>query len=191
MDEKHRPPPAAPSTRAGATPPTPPGRAQRSTVTLLVPVLNEIVGLPTIMPRVRPEWVDQVLILDGGSGDGSAEWARENGFEVHVQREPGLRHGYREVLPLIRGDVLVTFSPDGNSIPELIPALITKMDEGYDMVIVSRYKRPARSADDDLVTGFGNWLFTRTVNLLHGGRYTDVMVIYRAYRTRLIRELEL
>src|SRR5580658_1752749 len=34
-------------------------------------------------------------------------------------------------------------------------------------------------------------MFTRIVNLLNGGRYTDAMVIYRAYRTRLIRELEL
>ena len=180
MDETPQPSPAAP-----------PGPSRQSTATLLVPVLNEIVGLRAIMPRVRREWVDQILILDGGSGDGSAEWAREAGYEVYVQREPGLRHAYRETLPLIRGDVLVTFSPDGNSIPELIPALIAKMDEGHDMVIVSRYKPPARSADDDLVTAFGNWLFTRTVNLLHGGRFTDVMVIYRAYRTRLIRELEL
>jgi hypothetical protein len=74
----------------------------------------------------------------------------------------------------------------------LLPHLIETIDRGgYDMVIASRYKKPAKSQDDDLVTAFGNWLFTRTVNLLHGGRYTDAMVIYRAYRTRLIRELEL
>jgi hypothetical protein len=41
------------------------------------------------------------------------------------------------------------------------------------------------------VTAFGNWLFTRTVNLLHGGHYTDAMVIFRAFRTSLIRELDL
>jgi hypothetical protein len=65
------------------------------------------------------------------------------------------------------------------------------MNEGYDMVIASRYLGPAKSADDDWLTGFGNWLFTKTVNLLHGGRYTDVMVIYRAYRKQLIYDLEL
>src|SRR5574340_154109 len=59
------------------------------------------------------------------------------------------------------------------------------------MVIVSRYAPGARSEDDSLVTGFGNWLFTGPINLLHGGRYTDAMVIYRCYRTSLIRELEL
>ena len=75
--------------------------------------------------------------------------------------------------------MLITFSPDGNSIPKLIPALVAKMKEGYDMVIASRYLGPARSQDDDWLTAFGNWLFTKTVNLLHGGHYSDVMVILR------------
>ncbi len=160
-------------------------------VTLLVPTLNEVVGMKTVMPLVRREWVDQILILDGGSTDGTVECARAQGYEVHIQTEPGIRQAYMEVLPRIRGDVIVTFSPDGNSLPELLPRLIAKIDRGYDMVIVSRYKKPAHSDDDDLVTAFGNWLFTRTVNLLHRGRYTDAMVIYRAYRTRLVQELEL
>lgn len=165
--------------------------ARKCSVTLVVPTLNEIVGMKSIMPQIRREWVDQIIILDGGSTDGTVEWARDNGYEVHIQSEPGIRHAYREVLPKVRGDVILTFSPDGNSIPDLLPQLVEKMEAGYDMVIASRYKPPAKSADDDFITAFGNWLFTRTVNLLHGGRYTDAMVIYRAYRTSLVRELEL
>ncbi|MBY0514693.1 MAG: glycosyltransferase family 2 protein [Gemmataceae bacterium] len=176
---------------APAAPATAPPVTRKCTVTLLVPVLNEIVGMKAVMPLVRREWVDQILVLDGGSTDGTAAWAREHGYEVHVQKEPGIRQGYGEVLPKLRGDAIVTFSPDGNSIPELIPRLIAKIDEGYDMVIASRYKPPARSLDDDRVTAFGNWLFTRTINLLHGGRYTDAMVIYRAYRKQLVYDLEL
>jgi hypothetical protein len=67
------------------------------------------------------------------------------------------------VLPYIEGDVVITFSPDGNSIAELIPELVNKMKEGYDMVIVSRYLNEAKSEDDDIITAFGNWLFTKTV----------------------------
>ncbi len=189
-----RPQTAVDRTSARATSPADTGCgafARTCTVTLLVPTLNEITGMKAIMPRVRREWVDQILILDGGSTDGTVEWARENGYEVHVQTEPGIRQAYMEVLPKLRGDVILTFSPDGNSIPELLLQLVAKIDEGFDMVIASRYKPPARSDDDDLVTAFGNWLFTRTVNLLHGGRYTDAMVIFRAYRKRLIQELEL
>ena len=65
------------------------------------------------------------------------------------------------------------------------------MREGHDMVIVSRYARGAKSLDDDVMTRFGNWMFNRVVNLLHGGKFTDVMVIYRAYRTKLVYELGL
>lgn len=145
----------------------------------------------TIMPRIKRQWVDQILVLDGGSKDGTAEYAREQGYEVYVQKEKGMRQAYHEALPLVRGDILITFSPDGNSIPELIPPLCRKMEEGHDMVIVSRYLPPARSYDDDWITAFGNWLFTATINRLHGGHYTDTMVMYRAYRTRLIHDLEL
>ncbi len=108
-----------------------------------------------------------------------------------VSVKPGIRQGYLEVWPLIEGDVVITFSPDGNSIPGVIPELVAKMREGYDKVIASRYKDDAESEDDDIVTGFGNWLFTRTVNILFGGSYTDVMVIYRAYKKDMIARLEL
>ena len=158
---------------------------------LLVITLNEIEGMKAIMPEVDRSWVDQIIVVDGGSTDGTIEWAKENGYEVYVQKQSGIRHAYIEVWPLVRGDVVITFSPDGNSVPELIPDLIAKMKAGYDMVIASRYLGDAKSEDDDIVTGFGNWLFTRTVNLLHGGHYTDVMVIYRAYRKAMAWELGL
>ena len=181
IDARQRGEPAARSPKA----------SRKCVVTLVVPTWNEIEGMKAIMPQIRREWVDQIIILDGGSTDGTIEWARDNGYEVHVQTEPGIRQAYMEVLPKVRGDVILTFSPDGNSIPDLLPDLIAKIDEGYDMVIASRYLPPAKSADDDWITAFGNWLFTKTVNVLHGGRYTDAMVIYRAYRTRLVSELEL
>jgi glycosyltransferase involved in cell wall biosynthesis len=159
--------------------------------TLLIPTLNEVTGMKVIMPKIARDWCDQIIILDGGSTDGTVEYAQAEGYTVYVQKEPGIRQAYMEVLPLIQGDVLITFSPDGNSLPELIPPLLAKMREGYDMVIVSRYLGPARSADDDWLTAFGNWLFTRTINVLHRGRYTDAMVIFRAYHMRLVRDLEL
>lgn len=161
------------------------------TVTLLVMTWNEIDGMKLTMPKIDQSWVDQIIVVDGGSTDGTIEWARDHGYEVYIQEKRGFRHAYEEVWPLIRGDIVITFSPDGNSVADLIPNLTAEMAKGYDMVIVSRYLDGAKSDDDDIVTGFGNWLFTKTVNILHGGDYTDVMVIYRAYRKSLATDLEL
>ncbi|MBI5201865.1 MAG: glycosyltransferase family 2 protein [Elusimicrobia bacterium] len=144
-----------------------------------------------IMPQIKREWVDQILILDGGSTDGTVQYCKDNGYEVVVQKKKGLRHGYLEALPFVQGDVLITFSPDGNSVPDRIPPLIEKMKEGYDMIIVSRYLEGAKSYDDDRITSFGNWLFTTTINVLFGGNYTDSMVMYRAYKKDLIQALDL
>jgi len=160
-------------------------------VTLLALTLNEIDGMKVIMPQIDKNWCDQILIIDGGSSDGTIEWARENGYEVYVQKQKGIRNAYLETLSMLKGDIIITFSPDGNSPPQSIPALIKKMEEGYDLVIGSRYLGPAKSYDDDIVTGFGNWLFTRTVNLLHGAHYTDAMVILRAFKRSLIYDLDL
>lgn len=159
--------------------------------TLVIPTWNEIDGMREIMPKIDRNWVDQIIITDGGSTDGTIEYAREQGYEVHVQSRPGFRYCYTEILDKIVGDIIVTFSPDGNSVVERMPELIEKMKEGYDLVIVSRYLGDAKSDDDDPVTAFGNWLFTTTTNLLHRGHFTDVMVIYRAYTKQLVYDLEL
>jgi glycosyltransferase involved in cell wall biosynthesis len=144
-----------------------------------------------IMPRIKKEWYDQLIILDGGSTDGTVEYAQQQGYLLVLQKERGMRHAYMEVLPYVEGDVIVTFSPDGNSVPELIPPLIEKMKEGYDMVIVSRYAGSARSYDDDPITAFGNKMYNWLVNLFFRARYSDVMVIFRAYKKELIQSLDL
>ena len=49
-------------------------------VTLLIPTLNEIQGMKEIMPRIKKEWVDQIIIIDGDSTDGTLEYAKENNW---------------------------------------------------------------------------------------------------------------
>jgi glycosyltransferase involved in cell wall biosynthesis len=160
-------------------------------VTLLIPTLNEESGMKAIMPKVDRSLFCQILVVDGKSRDKTVEVSRAMGFDVVIQQTPGIRGAYMDALPQIKGDVILTFSPDGNSLPELLGPCIEKYKQGYDMVIVSRYAQGAKSDDDDAVTGFGNWLFTNSINFFHHARYTDAMVIYRIYRKNLIQELDL
>lgn len=143
------------------------------------------------MPRIKKEWYDQLIIVDGGSCDGTIAYARENGYFVLMQKKEGIRNAYIEALEHIKGDIVITFSPDGNSIPELIPQLVKKMKEDYDMVIVSRYAKDAKSYDDDIITAFGNWMFTSLINFLFTSRYTDAMVIFRAWKKEIFYTLDL
>jgi len=160
------------------------------TITLMILTFNEIVGMKVIMPKIDPSLYDELIIIDGGSTDGTIEYATSNGYPIYVQQRPGLGEAYEEGLKHATGDIIITFSPDGNSEPERLPDLIAKIKEGYDIVIVSRYLDWAKSEDDDLVTAFGNWLFTRLYNIMFGQRVTDLLVIYRAFKRTLIEELK-
>jgi len=159
--------------------------------TLFVLTYNEIEGMKAIMPRIKKEWVNEIIIVDGGSTDGTLEYAKEQGYATYVQKKKGIRHAYIEGIPLVKTDYIISFSPDGNSVPEAIPSLIKKIEEGNDMVIASRYLGHAKSHDDDFITRFGNWLFTKAINVFHGSNYTDALVIYRIYRKSLFYELRM
>ena len=110
---------------------TSPEKDEKMTTTLMVIAKNEEEGMRVIMPQVRSEWIDQVLVVDGQSTDGTVEYSRSMGYDVHIQRQPGLRAAYAEAWPLVRGDYVITFSPDGNSPPEYIPQLIAKVRDFF------------------------------------------------------------
>ena len=83
------------------------------------------------------------------------------------------------------------FTPDVNMTPEELPNLINKVKEGYEMVIVSRYKDGAKSHDDTLISGFGNWMFTKLVNIFFGGKFTDLLGGYRCWNKNLLKKLDI
>jgi glycosyltransferase involved in cell wall biosynthesis len=159
--------------------------------TLFIPMKNEIVGLKIILPRIKNEWVDEIIFIDGNSTDGSFEYVQSLGYSVYRQRTQGICGAFWECIERATGDQIIAFSPDNNSIPELIPEIVRHLNDGRDMVIASRYLAGAKSEDDDFVTAFGNWMFTKAVNIFFRGKYTDSLVIFRGFKTKLVTELNL
>lgn len=160
-------------------------------VALIAPTINEVVALREVFPRFPKNIIDEIIVVDLNSTDGTVEYCEEHGYRVHRQQSRGYGAGFMEVLALTDADIIIEFPPDGSSMPEKIPDLIAKINEGYDMVVGSRYCDGAHSYDDDKVTRFGNWLFTFIVNVLFNAHYTDVLVGIRAYRRSAYNKVKL
>ena len=58
-------------------------------VIVFVLTIDEIEGVSQIMPRIKKEWADRIIFVDGGSTDGTIEKAKELGFEVINQHNKG------------------------------------------------------------------------------------------------------
>ena len=151
-------------------------------VVLIAPTINELEGLRLTFPRLDKTIIDEIIVADKNSTDGTIEYCKENGYRIYHQQSRGYGAAVMEVIAMTDADVIVEFCADGSSIPEKVSDLLAKINEGYDLAVASRYKDGAKSYDDDLVTRIGNWFFTKLINILFRARYTDTLVGFRAYR---------
>jgi glycosyltransferase involved in cell wall biosynthesis len=159
---------------------------QQATIALLLPTLNELAGLRATLPGIDRSLFDVIIVIDGGSHDGTIEYAMEMGVTVASQLRPGLHYAIYDIVYSLETDYVVEFSPDGNCKIEQLPEMVAKLREGYDQVVVSRYLDHAISEDDHAVSAFGNWLFTRLMRPLAKFRITDALTIYRGYRRSIV-----
>jgi glycosyltransferase involved in cell wall biosynthesis len=154
--------------------------------TVVVLTLNEIDGVTDVFPKLPLHVIDEVLVIDGGSTDGTLQFFESRGVRVIRQERRGRGEAFRLAARHARHDFLVFFSPDGNEDPDDIPRLIEGLAAGDDMVIASRFMAGGRSEDDDKFLfasrRWGNLLFTWLANGLcgRGRRITDTINGYRA-----------
>ena len=142
---------------------------------LFVLTLNEVDGLKKIMPHVKKEWVNRIIVIDGGSTDGTVEEAKKMGLEVLPQKGKGHGNAFLTGVNASDADHFIMWAPDGNFEPEEIPKLIKKAEEGFDQVIVSRFAKTSVNEDAGYLDTFGNKMFTFITNILFGSNLTCLL----------------
>jgi glycosyltransferase involved in cell wall biosynthesis len=175
----------------GSTGATFEAKTQRRTIALLLPTLNELRGLEAIIPFIDRSLVDDIIVIDGGSKDGTIEYAMSMGLTVATQLRRGLHYAIFDVARALPHDYVIEFSPDGNCKVEQLPELVSKLHEGFDHVVVSRYLDHAVSEDDHAISAFGNWMFSRLMRPLAHFPVTDALNIYRGYRREIMLDPDL
>ena len=159
-------------------------------VTVIVLTLDEIDGIKVIMPKVKKEWADEIVFVDGGSKDGTVEEATKMGYRVIHQKNRGEGNACRLGVEQTKSDFVLFFSPDGNDLPEDIHKLIQKAKEGHDVVHISRFGKNSISEDAGWLDTFGNNMFTFLVNAFFGSNYTDALNGFRIIKRSIFEELK-
>ena len=143
------------------------------------------------MPRIDPKWVDEIFLLDGNSTDGSKEFLESQGYQVVSQKSKGVKAAFWEAFDQIQTDMIIPFSPDGNSDPRDIPRLVEKINQGYDIVVASRYFAGRKSLDDDPMSRLANKVLTGLINFLFQSHFTDGIGMYKAFKIKSLYDLEI
>jgi len=165
-------------------------------VSVVVPVFNEAETLETLFDRVGAalgERPYEILFIDDGSRDGS--WAAISRLaEARPDQVRGFRHrrnfGKAEALATgfryARGDRVVTIDADLQDEPAEIPALLDKIEEGYDLV--SGWKRDRRDPWSKTVP---SRFFNLAARAISGLRLHDFNCGLKAYRREVTEDLSL
>lgn len=174
------------------------------TLFVLLPAYNEEDSIPALLPRIyraldRLPLALRVVLVDDGSTDRTAARVRElaKAYPVEVVSHwinrglgetirDGLEYCVREGRP---GDVIVRMDCDDTQDPAYIPALLEKIEEGYDVVLTSRYQPGGGQSG---LFGYRRWLshgaglFMKLMFPIAGVR--DYSSGYRAYRWEILSE---
>lgn len=161
-------------------------------VTVVIPALNEAQNLPYVLPYI-PAWVDEVLVVDGHSTDGTAEVAQQLLPSVRIIPQIGRGKGaaLRTGFDAATGDMIVMMDADGSTDPAEIGLFCAALLNGADFVKGSRFLQGAGTADMEFYRKFGNWAFVMAVRVLFGGQFSDLCYGYNAFWRRVLPQLAL
>jgi glycosyltransferase involved in cell wall biosynthesis len=154
--------------------------------------MNEAANLPGVFATI-PEWVDEVVLVDGRSTDNSIEVAMELRPDVRVVLQGGMGKGDALVAGFgaATGDMIIAIDGDGSTDGGEIVRFVSALMSGADFAKGSRF---GSGGDSDDITPFrrlGNKILNRTVNRLFKTSFTDLCYGYNAFWSRHLPNLAL
>ena len=184
------------STRA-PNPPVP-ARAQQSAtaedplVSVVVPTLNEEHNIEPVLSRI-PASVSEIVVVDGGSSDGTVAEVRRVQPQARVINQPGRGKGdaLNAGFGIASGEIIVMLDADGSTDPAEIPAFVAALRDGADFAKGSRFVPGGGSSDITVTRRAGNWMLSRLVNLLYRTGYSDLCYGYNAFWADCLPQLDI
>jgi len=160
-------------------------------VSVVIPCLNEEAPIGGVVREVLAQGVDEVVVVDNGSTDRTAEEAARAG--ARVVREP--RRGYGRACAAgvkaidKRSEVVCLLDGDGSDVPAFLPQIVAPVAaDRADFVLGSRVRgqrEPGSLSPQQLMAG---WLAGLLLRAAYGVRFTD-MSPFRAIRADRLRAL--
>ena len=169
-----------------------PGKAQAARIAVIIPVLDEEGAIGPVLAAMPCGWVDQVIVVDGGSRDRTVAKARAAGARVLVEQERGYGRACAKgaAVAIEKGaEILVFLDGDGGDRPEAIPTLVQPiLDDEQDFVIGSRTRSMRKKGSMGAHQALAGRAIGVAIGLIYGVPYSD-MCAFRAIRADALKRL--